>query len=601
MENRLEQTICPIVHMLELEPAAAHGEWIAWSDVRNLDQLEGDAIVLLPLLSGRIVGWLAQSCVTKKQRATILGILKRGWACNQIAQKRLERTWRVLQDGGVHPIAVCGDSAWAQLYREEAAVRPITSLEVLVPRDEAALGAQLLQKDGWTIARDMPHPSGDALDHFEGVWFNFADGVSCCLRWRLMPVAPESARSTEKRLQGLRERSLISDLPTEELLLTALIRTGDNAVGWRCDAIVLLRNRSVDWVRFHRLSVNLPDVLKRLTILRDESGCSIPSSVTEPQKTSYLRRRITRVWVDYRRSAWVSKAKQSPRGFAQYMLTRFLQSPPARQHLTVIDASARHHGATWEEYKRYRTLFLFLALRDIQLRYKRTWRGILWAIVQPVLPMLIFAAIFAHVIRPGVRQGPYWLFVLAGFAPWLFFANGTNYASVSFTNNLNLITKVYFPRALIPAAAVTACLLDFTVTSVFIFVLCWAKGYTPGVHLLLLPAVLVMAASAAASASIAASSLNVLFRDLRPLIPFLVQVWMYATPVLYPVSLVPSRWQPFLWVNPMTGVIELFRSALFNSSPNWRGVGVSLFSIALLAIAALLLFRNLEADLAERA
>ncbi len=147
--------------------------------------------------------------------------------------------------------------------------------------------------------------------------------------------------------------------------------------------------------------------------------------------------------------------------------------------MTVIDASGESAGAKLAECWQYRTLFLFLTWRDIRLRYRQTSRGVCWALVQPLLPMLIFAALFAQVLRPELRNGPYWLFVLAGLAPWNFFANAVNYASATFVGNFNLLNKVYFPRAILPVAAVSACLVDLLVTSLVLAALSWSQGYHP--------------------------------------------------------------------------------------------------------------------------
>jgi lipopolysaccharide transport system permease protein len=275
---------------------------------------------------------------------------------------------------------------------------------------------------------------------------------------------------------------------------------------------------------------------------------------------------------------------------------------PAQQGahpVTVIDGSAAS-GLNLAEYWQYRTLFVFLTTRDIKLRYRQTWRGVVWALVQPLLPMLIFAAIFARVLRPELPYGPYWLYVLAGLAPWNFFANAVNYASLTFVGNFNLLNKVYFPRAVLPFAAVSACLIDILVSGSVLIGVSWWQGYPPSWRLFLIPLVMLAGYAAAIAVGLAAASLTVLYRDLKPLISFLVQVWMYATPVLYPLTMIPGRWRWLAWLNPMTGVVEAFRHCLFGAAVDWIRAGLSLLAIALVGIAAVLVYGRLEADLAER-
>ena len=266
--------------------------------------------------------------------------------------------------------------------------------------------------------------------------------------------------------------------------------------------------------------------------------------------------------------------------------------------MTVIDGASS--GVTLRDYWQYRTLFLFLTKRDIRLRYRQTWRGVCWALIQPVLPMLIFAAVFARALRPELHGSPYWLYVLAGFAPWNFFANAVSYASVTFVGNFNLLNKVYFPRAILPVAAVSACLIDLIVSFTVLIGVSWWQGYSPSWRLILIPLVMVAAYLAAVAVGLAASSLTVLYRDLKPLIAFLIQVWMYSTPVFYPLNMVPERWRWVAWLNPLTGVLETFRFCLFGSAVDWPKAGVSALTICVLGAGATVAFRKVEADLAER-
>jgi len=272
----------------------------------------------------------------------------------------------------------------------------------------------------------------------------------------------------------------------------------------------------------------------------------------------------------------------------------------SRDTLTVIDHSGAPAMRKIAEYRRYRTLFVFLALRDITLRYRQTLLGIVWAVLQPLLPMVIFSAVFARVLRPSTGGVPYWLFVLAGMAPWTFFANAINTSGTTFSSNHGLLNKVYFPRAILPGAAVAACLLDYFVMGVFLLGLASWRGYRPTVEWLLLPVIAFVTAALAMSVGLALASMMAIYRDVKHVLPFLVQLWMFATPIMYPISLMPRQLQPFIGLNPMAGVVEALRSCLFGTPPDWNLLLLSGLSAAAMGCAAAFLFHHLESDLAER-
>jgi lipopolysaccharide transport system permease protein len=268
---------------------------------------------------------------------------------------------------------------------------------------------------------------------------------------------------------------------------------------------------------------------------------------------------------------------------------------------TIIDGSRGSLAEKLGEYRRFQTLFLFLTLRDVTLRYRQTALGVLWAILQPILPMLIFTAIFSRVLRPATGAVPYWLFALAGLAPWTFFANAINAAGQTFVANHSLLNKVYFPRAILPGAAVAASLVDWMVTGLFLAGLLFWKGYWPSARWLWLPAIALLTALLAVAVGLAIASLMATYRDVKHILPFLVQLWMYATPVIYPLTMLPGRMQSLVGLNPMAGVVEAFRCCLFGTTPDWTLLAWSALSALLIAIAAIFLFHQLEADLAERA
>jgi lipopolysaccharide transport system permease protein len=272
----------------------------------------------------------------------------------------------------------------------------------------------------------------------------------------------------------------------------------------------------------------------------------------------------------------------------------------SRDTLTVIDHSGAPAMRKIAEYRRYRTLFVFLALRDITLRYRQTLLGIVWAVLQPLLPMVIFSAVFARVLRPSTGGVSYWLFVLAGMAPWTFFANAINTSGTTFSSNHGLLNKVYFPRAILPGAAVAACLLDYFVMGVFLLGLASWRGYRPTVEWLLLPVIAFATAALAMSVGLALASMMAIYRDVKHVLPFLVQLWMFATPIMYPINLMPRQLQPFIGLNPMAGVVEALRSCLFGTAPDWNLLLLSGLSVAAMGCAAAFLFHHLESDLAER-
>jgi lipopolysaccharide transport system permease protein len=273
---------------------------------------------------------------------------------------------------------------------------------------------------------------------------------------------------------------------------------------------------------------------------------------------------------------------------------------PSSDGRTVIDAFGTSLAGKIGEYRRYRTLFFFLTARDVMLRYRQTVLGVLWAVLQPILPMVIFTVIFSRVLRPETGGVPYSVFALAGLAPWTFFANAITASGTTFINSHNLLNKVYFPRAILPAAAVAACLIDWVVVAVFLLGLVLWSGYRPTTEWLFLPLLAAITTTLAMAVGLALASLMAMYRDVKHVLPFLVQIWMYATPVLYPAKLVPSKFQWAVALNPMAAVVEAFRSCLFGTTVDWNLMGVAGLSGILIAAAAVLLFHRLEADLAER-
>lgn len=251
------------------------------------------------------------------------------------------------------------------------------------------------------------------------------------------------------------------------------------------------------------------------------------------------------------------------------------------------------------EHWHARPLLYRLAIRDLRLRYRHTFLGAGWAILQPLLPMLIFGAVFSR-LRLDTGGPPYPLFVFSGLAVWTFVGNSVTSASPTFLNNFDMINKIYFPRAVLPLAIVAALTLDGLVAVAAVLPVTLWYGYGPVWSWLLVPAVGAVAVAVAMAAAVMAATLTTLLRDLKNAVPFLVQLWMYASPVLYPVAWMPPAIRRWAGWNPVAGILEAFRVCLFGTVPDWGLLAQSAAAIALLMAAAVWVFQRLDADLAER-
>src|SRR5215467_15733906 len=267
--------------------------------------------------------------------------------------------------------------------------------------------------------------------------------------------------------------------------------------------------------------------------------------------------------------------------------------------LVVLEASRGWRALDLRELWRYRELVFFLALRDVKVRYKQTALGIAWVLLQPLLAMSIFSVVFGS--RGLTTDGvPYPLWVISALVPWFYFANATAGASGSVVGNTQLISKVYFPRLAIPLAAVLANLVDLAIGLLLLLVLLPIFGVAPGWELLAVPFLVVLLVMAALGVSVWLSALDVQYRDVRYAVPFLMQVWLFATPVIYATNDVPDRWRLILALNPMTGVIEAFRWALLQTGdPPIQQLATSLLIVAVLLATGLLYFRRMERTFAD--
>ncbi len=252
-----------------------------------------------------------------------------------------------------------------------------------------------------------------------------------------------------------------------------------------------------------------------------------------------------------------------------------------------------------KEFWQYRELLYFLTVRDIKVRYKQTVLGGLWAILQPFMSMVVFTIFFGMLAKIPSDGLPYPIFVYTALLPWQFFSNGISNAGNSLVASSHLISKVYFPRIIIPAASLGAGLLDFLVAfSILIFMMLY-YGIFPGTGILLLPFLMLMIAIACLGVGMILSALNVAYRDFRYVIPFLVQFWLFATPVIYPASIVPENWRWLINLNPMAGLITAFRSSVLNTPILWSDLVISVVVSIVLFIMGITYFRRMERRFAD--
>lgn len=252
------------------------------------------------------------------------------------------------------------------------------------------------------------------------------------------------------------------------------------------------------------------------------------------------------------------------------------------------------------ELWRYRELLVFLTVRDVKLRYKQTALGVGWVVAQPLLTMAVFTVFFGNLAKMPSDGKPYALFVLVALIPWQLFAYALTQSSNSLVAEQRLITKVYFPRLIVPVASVLAGLVDFAVAFVLVLLGMAVLGVSPTWAVLAVPVFAGFAVLAALAVGLWLSALNVQYRDVRYTIPFLTQFWLFATPVAYPASLVPAEYRAWYGVNPMAGVVEGFRWALLGTdAPAWGLMAVSAAATAGLLGGGLFYFRRMERGFAD--
>jgi lipopolysaccharide transport system permease protein len=271
----------------------------------------------------------------------------------------------------------------------------------------------------------------------------------------------------------------------------------------------------------------------------------------------------------------------------------------AHERVTVIEPPAGWRLLNWREMWGYRELLWVLATRDVKVRYKQTVLGAAWAILRPLLTMAIFTVIFGRLAKVPSDGYPYSIFVYAGLLPWTFFASAVSASGQSLVGSAPLVSKVYFPRLFIPLSSIGSGLADLLVsTAILLVMMVWYHvGWTPRlaatIPLLALLIVIALAVGTLLSAA------TVAYRDFTHITPFIVQIWMYATPVVFPLSLVPQRWRWVMYLNPMTGVIEGFRSAFLGRPFDWVALGSSTSAAIVLMAAGASYFGRVERRFAD--
>jgi len=268
----------------------------------------------------------------------------------------------------------------------------------------------------------------------------------------------------------------------------------------------------------------------------------------------------------------------------------------------IIIEAGRTEGQYWRDLLRYRELFYFLAWRDVLVRYKQTVIGVLWAVLRPFLTMLVFVFIFRKIAKLPTEGVPYPVMVFAGMLPWQLFATSLSEGSTSLITNVNLISKVYFPRLIVPASAVIVSLVDFAISLALLALLMIFYHVWPTWYLFTLPFFTLIALVASTGAGLWLAALNVEYRDFRYIVPFLVQFGLYVSPVGFSSALVPEKWRRLYSLNPMVGVIDGFRWAISGgASPIFfPGLIASLFVTPLLLIGGVWYFRRMERTFADR-
>jgi len=269
------------------------------------------------------------------------------------------------------------------------------------------------------------------------------------------------------------------------------------------------------------------------------------------------------------------------------------------QRITIIEPPKGWRMLDWQELWAYRELLWVLTTRDIRVRYKQTVLGSAWAIIRPFTTMVIFSVVFGHLAKMPSDGYPYPVFVYAGLLPWTFFATAISSSGQSLVGSAHLVSKVYFPRLIIPLSSLGVGLVDLLISTVILLIMMLWYGVGWSMNLLAAPLLLLLVVFTALGVGTLLSALTVAYRDFIHITPFLVQIWMFVTPVIFPVSLVPVRWQWLLYINPMTGLVEGFRAAFLGKPFDLSGLGISFIIAIVIFITGVAYFEKVERRFAD--
>jgi lipopolysaccharide transport system permease protein len=267
--------------------------------------------------------------------------------------------------------------------------------------------------------------------------------------------------------------------------------------------------------------------------------------------------------------------------------------------LVVIQPARSWSALNLRELWDYRELLYYLTWRDVKVRYKQTVLGVAWVVLQPLMMTLIFTVVLGMLVHIPSGKVPYPLMVYVGLLPWTFFSSAVSSAGASLVGNSHLITKVYFPRLLVPMAAIGSRLIDLMIAFAILAGMMLYYRVAFAWSILLLPALVALTTLLALGVGTLLSAVNVKYRDVGILLPVFIQLWMYVSPVLYPASLVPARWRHVYDLNPVVGIIEGFRAALFNERLDWFALGVTALAALAVTVYAAFLFRRVESRFAD--
>jgi lipopolysaccharide transport system permease protein len=295
-------------------------------------------------------------------------------------------------------------------------------------------------------------------------------------------------------------------------------------------------------------------------------------------------------------SLGVSRQPEPPREFSD---RAYHQVSLPLHPLIKIRARKKLTSLELRDIWSHRELLYFMVWRDLKVRYKQTLFGVSWVVLQPILMTLVFTVFLGKIARVPSGNVPYVLFLYSGLLPWTFFSNAVSTSSHSLVASAQMITKVYFPRALVPMATVLVRLSDFLVASVILFVLMvyYGRPFTSAV--LLVPFLILHLTLLALSFGLLSAALNVKYRDIGTVLPVVLQLWLFASPVLYPTTFVPANWKWLYELNPLTGVIDGFRSALLNADVEWRSLFVSFGITLALLVSSSFVFKHIEDEFAD--